>query len=389
MAAMAWEEAAVAAIKNRPEIQSLLAAAMALPMVACIPGAAVAGSAPEQTTIGFKYLSYKDYERTVDRMKITVPQLWLDTALTTDLQLQASTLVDSISGASPIRANVLKPVNDTRHASDLKLTKYFEEFSIGLAASDSRESDYLSKSVSLDTRIDFNDRNTTLALGYSATRDDIDNPADATRFDRRKSTDDFLIGVTQLIDPQSLFQINLAWSRGNGYYSDPYKNFEQRPESRRQTALLMRYVGFVPRFDGALHADYRYFQSDWGVNADTIDVSWYQNLEGGWQVIPGARYYRQHQADFYFNDADYPTGRDLLRFFSTNPRYYSADQRLASFGGMTYSLKLAKNFADGWQSDIKYEQYRQSAGLYFGGTGTGNLNTFYAKAITFGVSKTF
>ena len=41
---------------------------------------------------------------------------------------------------------------------------------------------------------------------------------------------------------------------------------------------ILRYVGYVQPLDAALHADYRFFHDDWGIDAHTLKLSWYQPL---------------------------------------------------------------------------------------------------------------
>jgi len=369
----------VAATEKKPTVSALFVAAMALPVATVLPGVALAGSAPEQTSMGFKYLDYKDYQRSGDRIKIVEPMIWLDAPLTSDLQLQANVVVDTITGASPVFQNTLvSGIEDRRRAGDVKLTKYFDDFSVAAGVAASKELDYESRSVNLETRIDFNQKNTTLALGVGLTRDKIGSTVDPTLDERRRSTD-VMVGVTQIIDSLSLVQTNLALSWGQGFYSDAYKALDTRPDERRQAVGLVRYVRYVPKLDGALHADYRYFTNDWGVRAHTFDFSWYQNVGESWKVIPGLRYYSQQRADFY-----------STQFPPTAPfTYFSTDQRLSTFGGITTSLKVSKNFAYGWQADMKYEFYRQDASLHLGGEGSPGVEPFYARAWTFGISRSF
>lgn len=368
----------MAATDNKPSASALFAAAMALPLFSVASGHAQAGSAPEHSTIGFKYLDYRDYQDSGKRIEIHEPLIWLDAPITSDLEVQANIVTDSISGASPAFLNTLAHgISDHRKSIDVSLTKFFEDFSISGGGAVSRESDFLSRSANVQTRIDLNQKNTTLAVGVSLEQDDISSTIDPTlRKDR--TVRDFLIGVTQILNPNALIQTNLALSWGNGYYSDPYKALDSRPDSRQQASWLVRYVQYVPSWQGAFHGDYRYYLNDWGVHAHTLQASWYQNVGDSWQIIPELRYYTQDKADFYRGVYPPPTSG-----------YYSSDQRLASFGAITAGLKVSKTFAYGWQADIKYEHYIQETSLHWGGNGSSGIEDFRARAITLGISRTF
>ena len=60
------------------------------------------------------------------------------------------------------------------------------------------------------------------------------------------------------------------------------------------------YRHFFTGANAALHADYRYFDDDWGVGSHTLDLAWYQNVGALTQVIPFLRYYTQGEADFFY-----------------------------------------------------------------------------------------
>ena len=104
---------------------------------------------------------------------------------------------------------------------------------MGLGLSLSKENDYRSRALSLDTRIASADNNTTWNFGIGRANDRID-PSNQRVSDERKRTGDYLIGVTQAWSPRDLVQANLTLSRGQGYFNDPYKTYDARP---RPTAM--------------------------------------------------------------------------------------------------------------------------------------------------------
>jgi len=380
VAAMALVEVAVAATNTKkPAASALFAAAMALPLLSMTSAPAEAGSAPEQATMGFKYLNYRDYQSDSKRMKIEEPLIWLDAPIMSDLELQATIVTDTISGASPVYMNTLAHgISDRRKSIDVTLTKFFDQFSLGGGAAVSHERDFLSRSANIETRIDLNQKNTTLAAGISLEQDEVGSTIDPS-LHKNRNVHDLMLGVTQILNPNALIQSNLALSWGNGYYSDPYKAQDFRPNSRQQASWLVRYVQFSPSLNGALHGDYRYYINDWGTHAHTFDFSWYQNVGESWKVIPELRYYVQNKADFY--KGEYPPPA-----FSN--QYYSSDARLSNFGAITTALKVVKTFASGWQADVKYEYYRQSSALSWG-NGSPGVEDFHAKALTLGISRSF
>ena len=79
---------------------AVLAAALALPGL--LPGIAQAQvTAPNATLVQFKFLYYKDYQESGDRITVKSPALYLLTPITDDWVFEIGAVYDSISGASP------------------------------------------------------------------------------------------------------------------------------------------------------------------------------------------------------------------------------------------------------------------------------------------------
>ena len=113
---------------------ALLAAALALPGV--VPHAQ-AQTAPDTGYIQFKYLDYRDWQPGGRRMRVDNPGFYLLKPLSDTLVVEGSLVYDGMSGASPLFFNALsgasgEGVKDYRAAGDVKLTKYFDRFSVGV-----------------------------------------------------------------------------------------------------------------------------------------------------------------------------------------------------------------------------------------------------------------
>lgn len=363
---------------------ALLAAALALPGV--IPASALAQAAPDQGLIALKYLDYRDWQPGADRIHVHSPSLYALKPLSDSLAAEGSLVYDSISGASPLYHNTLSGASgkggvvDYRTAGDVKVTKYLDRAAIGVGAALSSERDYLSRALSMDVRLFSDDRNRTYAFGVGGASDRIDS-TNGLAEDKHRRTVDLLIGVTQVLSSESIIQSNLTWSTGHGYYSDPYKTLDIRPDARRILAWLTRYNQHLTRFDSTLSLSYRYVLDSFGSDSHTVEAAWYQPLPDGWSIRPALRYYTQAAADFYF-DPPFPQGFTL-------GKPYTADTRLSAFGALTPGITLAKLLPDGWQADLKVEFYRQRAGWRPGGNGSPGLEPLSARWIQTGISKTF
>ncbi len=136
--------------------------------------------------------------------------------------------------------------------------------------------------------------------------------------------------------------MNYTFGQDSGYLTDPYKLVsvvdaggnpvsivhEERPEDRIRHALYARTLTAFGR--DVLHASYRYYWDDWGVNAHTMDLRYRLQFSGGHYLEPQLRYSLQiSAADFY--RPYLPQGETV--------EFVSADYRLATMTTTTLGLK--------------------------------------------------
>lgn len=329
----------------------------------------------------------RDYQPGAGRMRVSAPSFHVLMPFEGKYALEGSFVVDAISGASPLYHDTLSGasglgVNDLRKAGDLKLTRYFDRAAIGVGFAYSTEHDYVSRAYNLDVRIASENNNTTLAFGVGHASDDIDSENFVAR-GRSKRTTDMLVGITQVLTPRDIVQSNLTYSAGRGYYDDPYKAIDVRPNYRDQLAWLTRWNHYVSSLDATLRLSARYYRDTFGIRAITLGAEWVQQV-GSWTVTPSLRYYTQSAADFYYGPP-FPEG-------FVPGQSYSADQRLSAFGALTPGIKIGKSFADGWRVDFRVEYYEQRSGwrsLIGGGNNGDDLLPMKAEFYQVGLGKNF
>jgi hypothetical protein len=307
--------------------------------------------------------------------------------LAEDVTIEGNLVYDAMSGASPLAFNTLSGasglgVTDYRTAGDAKVTKYFDRYAVGVGGAYSHERDFISRALSMDLRTWTPDKNRTYAFGIAATSDSI-HPSDRPPppDNGRRETLDFLFGITQVLNAGTILQSNLTYSTGHGYYSDPYKLLDTRPDHRRTFAWLTRLNQYVSATDATLKLLYRYIHDSFGDHSHTFEAAWYQPLPNGFAITPSLRYYTQSAADFYFGP---PFGNGLV---PGEP--YTPDTRLSAFGALTPSLRIDKSFDHGWSAEISFSYYRQRGSWRLGGSGSPGIEPFAARWIMVGVSKTF
>ena len=249
----------------------------------------------------------------------------------------------------------------------------------------SREYDYLSTGISASLAQDINQRHTTLTVGLSVNKDTWDPVggvpvgfAVMPAFPAKKAIDganadktvkEILLGVTQIINRQTLMQINYSRGQGSGYLTDPYKIlsvlendgsgnlrstnpyiYENRPDQRTYQSLYWKGVHQFPN-ENVLNLSYRYFWDDWGIQSHTVDLRYRFDFDGGHYLQPHLRYYQQAAADFY--------RQTLTDSEETTLSYASADYRLGEFVTQTIGLKYGFEFKNGAEINFRAEMITQ------------------------------
>lgn len=376
----------------------LLAAAMALPAI----NVAHAETAPEHGIIGFKYLDYLDSQSSVpdtfssassskskNRIKVKAESLMLMMPVAGEWSVNGSYTGDSISGASPTyHSSQLYKIKEHRDALSLGVTKYLSRGTVSVGTSYSHEHDYLSRGFSLQGTVASEDKNTTFNAGLAVSNDDI-NSSNGDAIGKKKHVTDWVLGVTQVMTVNDIVQLNLGYSDGNGYFSDPYKYYDRRPEAKTHSTVLTRWNHHFNQTDGSSHLSYRYYTDSYGVKAHTLSAEYIQPFSNGWTVTPLARFYTQTAARFYIgidpNSADFTSVPAV-----TDPTaYISLDQRLSAYGAVTLGFKVAKQLNPDWLVDFKYEQYKQKESWALTGNNQGGLEPFSFRSYQVGISRRF
>lgn len=253
----------------------------------------------------------------------------------------------------------------------------------------STEHDYSSLGFSGGLTHDLFQRNTTIGLSGSYSRDAIkpeggaplgfssmqppsgeEGEGDDEHDDgvqHAKDVFDAVLSVNQVIDRKTIFRMNYSFSHSSGYLSDPYKIlsvvqdanstapgapdhyiYEKRPTGRNKHAVF----GEVRRYLGghAIDIAYRYFWDNWGVRSHTADMFFTLQLKNGQSVQPHVRWYSQSEADFH---------RYFLVEGAPLPENASADSRLARFSAVTLGLEYSLSFNEVSRLRLTGEYYTQ------------------------------
>ena len=375
-------------MRLKPRSKQKLAGSAVLLIAACaLPGmipVAHAETIPDFGTISAKLLSYHQTQPNADgsnKASVTAPSIYISKPIAGEWLIDGSITHDNVSGASPrYHTTAASRMSDKRLAADIKVKKYIGKDTVAVGLAYSNEHDYQSTAVSVSGTRTSEDSNTTWSGGIGYNQDKI-NPTNLLVVNEKKRGLEFQVGVTQVLTPLDIAQLSATYTEGVGYYSDPYKTFDNRPRNRTTNVLLARWNHHFKEQGATSRLQYRFYNDSFGVQAHTFGLEVVKTLPGGWTITPGIRYSTQSKADFYY-DPPFPNGR-------TADGYYSADQRLANMGSVTVGLKVSKQIDAESTIDFKLESYVQRTGLYLGSNKSTGLDPLKATMIQVGYSRKF
>jgi hypothetical protein len=341
----------------------------------------------DEKSAAIQYYFYNDWqEGNRERMQVDATVGRVVAPLDSTSSLQGSFVIDTMSGASPLFHDTLSGteyaegntavdavtgaskgiIEDQRFAGNIAYTKQFEQFEIQAGAELSDEDDYLARGGSLLGTIWSEDKNRSVSFGLSSSVDKITSSVNNNLDEGRRTWSSFL-GITQVIDPISIVQVTLQVGSTNGFLSDQYKLQDNRPRSRETLTILTKYNRYIDSLEGALHIDYRYFRDTWSILAHSTEVSLYKELTSELTIRPLFRYYSQSKSDFY--NSLYPPFEE---------GFYSADQRMGGFGGISSGLKVSYMIASNFSLQFLYEFIHQNPRLKLGSKGSAGVPDLYA-----------
>jgi hypothetical protein len=305
---------------------------------------------------------YQYYQEGQGRMRVDSDYSLFSVDLSDTLVLDGTLLYSTLSGASPTGLPPLTKggqvptvfLKDQRYAASLGLTQQIGDHSIKGGLSYSYEGDYLSLGASLQDTISLNEKNTELVLGVAYTNDTVG--ANGSNFEATKRSYDTMVGINQILDPNTLLSFNVGLGWKQGYLSDPYKrvlidnqvSYDTRPDHKFEQLALIQLTHYISSWDASVEASYRLGHNDFGSTSHTAQLALYKYLLNKRVVIrPSIRFYDQSAARFYNTQ------------FSGNPAYASADYRLSAEQSLNLGLQIRWNIIkDKLALDVGYERYR-------------------------------
>jgi hypothetical protein len=376
---------------------ALTSSALALPGVIATP-LAKADIPPAERVLSYRASSYKEDDLdaslllagSAERYDIKIHQLRYAAPVGDKHSFSLDSSYESMSGASPWytvesvngEAKVAMSgatIYEKRRDITAAGRRYFDNGNLGISLTISDENDYRSNSLAIDGSVTLANNSTTISGGASYSDDEL-SPTDALLFNRipsaTKANSSAFVSVTQILNQFSIIQSGISTARASGFLSDPYKLVDRRPEERNQFTWTTSWRRYFRPQTSALHANYRYYDDDFGVSSHTLDLSLHKTFKRMITLVPSLRYYQQDAANFFTQASDFLQATD----------FNSADFRLSSYGALSAGLKLNARVGK-TTFVVSGERYRADAS--FGGAGASSPGLINFTRVSAGIDFSF
>lgn len=226
--------------------------------------------------------------------------------------VSASYVADVVSSASvDVVSNATSQMHDFRSEITAGLTQKLANWTLNGSYIYSVENDYQSHNGNLGLSVDLFDKNSTLALGYVFSVNDIFRTGDQ-QFHRRLLVNGASAAWTQVFDRKTVGQLSYTFAYNDGYQASPYRFVrietpdltgivfkvpETEPQQRYRHAAVMALNRYLFP-DSTLQGDYRFYVDNWGVQAHTLQLRWFITFHDVTLRLRERLYY-QTAASFY------------------------------------------------------------------------------------------
>lgn len=277
--------------------------------------------------------------------------------------------VAAVSGASSAVTAGGSGSTDTRHDITAGISHNFDNvIGVEVYYDFSHEKDYTSHTPTVTLKKDLFDKNTTFTAGFSRNMDSISGQfADGTR---TRNTNNYFIGVTQVLSPFTVAQIGYSRNESKGFESEGIRLVplggvdpvtctaksatcvdEAFPSTRSRNAYLFgvnHYFkdGPTALFDrSSVKFTVRYYRDDWRIKSYMAEAEYYKYLTEETVLRLNYRFYDQDKA-YFVKDS-----------YTASDEFKSASPQLEKFNSHLAGVKLTHNF----RNDENYPGIRLSA----------------------------
>ena len=251
------------------------------------------------------------------------------------VSLSGSYYMDHVSNASIDVVTTASPYKETRHEWGVGLDYAVRDSLLTVAATRSKEPDYLAEGVSLDVSQEVFGGMSTINLGFTRANDKVGRSDISGYFDSAKHWR-YRLGLTQVLTPRLLASLNYESVADDGFLGNAYRSAlvfgaavpERMPRTRSSRAVKARLIGAVGD-NASLRGEYRYFWDNWDIKAHTGEAGYSRTFGPKWLTEAFLRVYSQDKALFYSDNA------------TTETLYITRSRQYSTFDSTSFGARLA------------------------------------------------
>jgi hypothetical protein len=298
------------------------------------------------------YHSYEGGGLTVDGPSVLIRKAYKD-----KFSVWGNYYVDMISSASIDVVTTASPYEEQRDEVSVGLDYLHGKTFMGLAYTNSEESDYSAEALSFGISQDFFGDLTTLGISYARGDDEVRRNGDDLFLEEAKRQS-YRVDLSQIITKSFIVNMNYEGISDEGFLNNPYRqvryfdpdsergfSFEPElyPRTRNSSATAIRGMYFLP-FRASLKGEYRYYTDSWGITGWNTEIAYVHPLSDKLILEAKYRFYSQDGADFY---------SDLFPY-SESQNFRARDKELSTYTNHTVGAGVSYQFNVPWISFLKH-----------------------------------
>ncbi len=308
-------------------------------------------------------------------LTVVHPQVDLGTDIGRHVTLDVGYAADAVTGATAAIYQVdavtgATTFSDFRNEGRIALGFQGRRSRLSFSSTIGTERDYLTRQFGGSASIDLPGRNTSIALAYSHSFDDVCDKANTNLMPlerialtaddpceksagiigkntagetvwRNVSIDTAQTTLTQNLSPTMNLQIALYGQVVEGFQSNPYRRVrvgpnspqEHIPDTRDRWSVTARLNRYMPKIRGAAHFSARFYNDSWEIYSGDVELAYSQYFGNSLLLKFRARAFQQTAAKFFKDAFFYETE-------STAGEYFSGDRELSPVRSALLGAKL-------------------------------------------------
>jgi len=289
-------------------------------------------------------------------LKVEGPSVLVRKAYKDKFSVWGNYYVDMITSASIDVVTTASPYTEEREEISLGIDYLHGKTSMGLAYTNSEESDYSANSVRFGISHDFFGDLTTLGISYARGWDEVRRNGDDLFLEEAKRQS-YRVDLSQIITKNFIVNLNYEGVSDEGFLNNPYRqvryydpnsargfNFEPEiyPRTRTSSAFAARGMYFLP-YRASVKAEVRTYTDTWGIKGWNAELGYVHPVTENLIVEASYRYYTQTAADFY---------ADLFPY-SGSHNFMARDKELATYFNHTVGAGVSYEFKVPWIGFLK------------------------------------